>query len=315
MQNKIKGALYGVAIGDALGGPVEFCTAEEIRQKHGVVREMIGGGWLDLQPGEVTDDTQMTLAVAKGITENPDSPLEAIGAHFVQWIQTSPKDVGNTCMSAINGAMRLAARPNRPSNNEWLLASYSTHRHTGGKTAGNGSLMRTVYVGLYYKDIAEITEKAQLISRMTHYDPVTADDCAAYCIIIHNLINSFASRNERLHIISDVVQTYFDLSDRYNIEAIASESFRPNPSGYVVDSFSAALHCIFTTDTFEKAIVKAVNLGGDADTIGAITGGIAGALYGYENIPERWRIFLDRQLAHELNGLTEAAVLTEATTA
>ena len=83
-QDRIRGALYGVAVGDALGAPLEFMTAEEILAKYGApVREMVGGGWLSVVPGEVTDDTQMTLAVAEGIAENPENPIPAIGRRFI----------------------------------------------------------------------------------------------------------------------------------------------------------------------------------------------------------------------------------------
>ena len=82
--DRIKGALVGVAIGDALGGPIEFMSAREIKEKHGRVTEMIGGGWLSLKPGEITDDTQMTMCVARGIAENPRDPFPAIGKNFIR---------------------------------------------------------------------------------------------------------------------------------------------------------------------------------------------------------------------------------------
>ena len=305
--NKIKGALYGVAIGDALGGPLEFMSAEEIRFRYRMVRDMIGGGWLDLEPGETTDDTQMTIDVARGIVELPQNPVEAIGMRFVRWLLSGPKDVGSTCADSIRGAMSISTRPFRPSANEWALASYSTHKHTGGKTAGNGGLMRTVYAGLYYKTISEIALHAKEIARMTHFDPSAADDCATYSIMVHNLINCDREIDYRRAIIPTTIKTYFDSGMRYNCKALADNTFRPKPSGYIVDSFAAALHCIFTTDTFEDALIKAVNLGGDADTIGAICGGIAGALYGFDSIPERWTTALSPESAREFDALAKIA--------
>ena len=136
--NRIKGALFGVAVGEALGAPAEFMSAEEIKREHGTIRRMIGGGWLNVKPGEVTDDTQMTLAVAKGICENPDSPIEAIGRHFVRWAQSGPKDIGNTCHASILTATRLANDARSPSTRNWFDASLATHNAFGGQSAGNG---------------------------------------------------------------------------------------------------------------------------------------------------------------------------------
>ena len=85
MKNRIRGTLFGVAVGDALGAPAEFLNADEIKNTYGTLRDMVGGGWLDVRPGEVTDDTQMTLAVAHGITEKPDNPIPAIGRRFIEW--------------------------------------------------------------------------------------------------------------------------------------------------------------------------------------------------------------------------------------
>ncbi|RAK20382.1 ADP-ribosylglycohydrolase [Anoxybacillus vitaminiphilus] len=90
MLDRIKGGLFGVAIGDALGATTEFMSAEEIRGTYGKVTDIIGGGWLDLLPGEVTDDTAMTIAVAKGIIRNKENPIAAIGEEFLKWYKTNP---------------------------------------------------------------------------------------------------------------------------------------------------------------------------------------------------------------------------------
>ena len=104
IRDSIRGAMFGVAVGDALGAPLEFMSAKSIQQQHGTVRDMIGGGWLNVLPGEVTDDTQMTLAVAHGIVDSPRDPIEAIGRYFVKWYNSSPKDV------ALHAPVPYAAR-------------------------------------------------------------------------------------------------------------------------------------------------------------------------------------------------------------
>lgn len=301
INNKIFGAMYGVAVGDALGAPLEFMSADEIRTKHGTVRDMIGGGWLNVEPGEVTDDTMMTLAVANGIVENPEDPIQAIGKRFIEWYETDPKDIGNTCRYAIGAAREYGPAP---TSEQWLNASLETHYALGGKSAGNGSLMRTVYVGLYYS--FEIAVMAEHISRMTHFDVKTGIDCAAYSLIISTILNPMNHYTPKENI-CQVLNSFSDCRYRYTPEKIAAANFKPRPTGYVVDSFTTALHCILTTSSFEEAVVKAVNLGGDADTIGAITGGLAGAIYGYDSIPDRWTNALQPGIRAELSVLSVKA--------
>lgn len=304
MRDSICGTMFGVAVGDALGAPLEFMSAKSIQQQHGTVRDMIGGGWLNVLPGEVTDDTQMTLAVAHGILDFPHDPIEAIGRYFVKWYNSSPKDVGATCASSIRSAICAARKKQSPTKADWKRASKVTHNLTAGRTAGNGSLMRTAYVGLYYSDEQEIRQKAYDISRMTHYDEDTAIDCADYCAALSRMV-----RTDSLDARFAAIIGYTERKGRYSFDSLSSPFFAPNPTGYVVDSFSAALHCIYTTRSFEDAVIKAVNLGGDADTIGAITGGLAGALYGYEAIPDRWTKCLAPKDRAELDALCEVAAL------
>lgn len=303
IRDSIRGAMFGVAVGDALGAPLEFMSAKSIQQQHGTVRDMIGGGWLNVLPGEVTDDTQMTLAVAHGIVDSPRDPIEAIGRYFVKWYNSSPKDVGVTCASSIRSAICAARQKQSPTKADWKRASKVTHNLTAGRTAGNGSLMRTAYVGLYYSDEQEIRQKAYDISRMTHYDEDTAIDCAAYCAAL-NEVSETENFYERIAAIIGCTER----EGRYHFYALSSPFFTPNPTGYVVDSFASALHCIYTTRSFEDAVVKAINLGGDADTIGAITGGLAGALYGYDAIPKQWISTLFTDTRNEINELCDVAI-------
>lgn len=280
--DKIRGALYGVAVGDALGGPLEFMSAEGIEKTHGRVTEMIGGGWLHLTPGEVTDDTQMTLDVARGIVKNPEDPVPAIGQNFINWFKTMPKDVGSTCATAIQIAIANKATSTR----DWLECSAMTHRNLGGKSAGNGALMRTIYPALYYANPNKMARAVNDIARMTHLSQASADICLDYCDAVRDVIFG-----------------------KNPLAAIRATYYEPGvaPTGYVVNTWSNAIECIINTESFEEAIVEAVNRGGDADTVAAITGGLAGAYYGFENIPERWVIRLDLKLQQELDKLAEIA--------
>lgn len=297
IRNRIAGALYGVAIGDALGAPLEFMSKEEISRKHGRVTEMIGGGWLNVVPGEITDDTQMTLAVAEGIIEGPDNPIQAIGKRFIEWARSGPNDIGGTCSMSIRWAAFLGQN-NEPDEEKWFEASKYTSETNGGRSGGNGALMRTVYPGLYYKELLMAVETAGAIAQMTHWDKKSTEACNLYTEMIH-LITESISREEALQIIRDVLK-----DSEYSLKARK----QLKPTGYVVDSFNCALHSIAVTGTFEDAIIEAANLGGDADTIAAIAGGLAGVIYGYNEIPVRWIQTLDPGIRKQLVKLVDAAV-------
>jgi len=297
LKDKIAGTLYGVVTGDALGAPLEFMNKEEISRKHGRVTEMIGGGWLNVMPGEVTDDTQMTLAVAEGITEDPDNPIQAIGKRFIAWAKSGPKDIGGTCSMSIRWAAFLGQN-DAPDEAKWFEASKYTSKANGGRSGGNGALMRTVYPGLYYKDTLMAVETAGVIAQMTHWDKKSTEACNLYTEMIHLIIES-VNKEQALQIIRDVLE-----GSEYSLKT----KKQLNPTGYVVDSFNCALHSIAATGTFEEAIIEAANLGGDADTIAAITGGLAGAIYGYNEIPERWIRTLAPKIREQLDRLVDAAV-------
>ena len=160
--------------------------------------------------------------------------------------------------------------------------------------------MRTVYVGLYYNDQTTVSDMAEAISRMTHHDASAAAACAAYSLMVYKLIRSEETPREAQAIIREVADRFARLEPRYGYDHLVDIGYKPNPTGYVVDSFTAALHCIYTTRSFEDAVVKAVKLGGDADTIAAITGGLAGAIYGVDSIPASWVRALGADIKNDL---------------
>ena len=286
-KDSIRGALYGVAVGDALGAPLEFMDADEILAKYGApVREMVGGGWLSVEPGEVTDDTQMTLAVAEGIAAHPENPIPDIGQRFIAWHDSRPKDIGNTCRIAIQTAKRLIAS-GVDETEAWQRAGEEVAAQSKGQNAGNGALMRTVYPALYYsKD--KVQKKAAVIGAMTHRN----DSSDKYCGIYVDLIADALDNPD---------------SSMQTVRQLAADMKELPPTGWVVGSFACAVKAIAQTKSFEAAIVQAVNLGGDADTIGAIAGGLAGAIYGCSEIPERWKNCLADDVRADLDRLAEMA--------
>lgn len=267
VRQRARASLLGLAIGDALGATVEFMTASEIRAQHGVHRKLKGGGWLRLRPGEVTDDTQMSLCVARSIVTAGFSP-EDIARHFVMWYLSRPPDVGNTCRRGITRFMNHRTVHGSPNEGD----------------AGNGAVMRMAPVALATLADARLLE-AQAIDQahITHHHPLSD----AACILVGRLI--------QLALIGNAMHRL-----RRQVDAMTTEhpSFRFAPyhglsTAYVVDTMQTVLHFLFVTSSFEECLVATVNQGGDADTTGAIVGAIAGAYYGIEAIPREWLRKLD----------------------
>ncbi|MEF3354114.1 ADP-ribosylglycohydrolase family protein [Paenibacillus sp. GYB006] len=281
-MTRIKGGIYGVAVGDALGGTTEFMTEQEIKEKHGYLTEIIGGGVWSLEPGEVTDDTMMTLCVADGILENTEEPVEAIGRFFKEWYQSRPKDIGNIIRHVFEQF-----------EGDWFEAAFIAHMDMG-QSGGNGSLMRCLPVALAYKELSDIDRVTIMQSRMTHYDPRCAEVCVMYNRIAHRLLQG---EDLGTSIKAEIAGSEYE-------ESIKSLPDCP-PSGFVVHTFRWVLHILLHTTTFEEVVQKAANLGGDSDTIGAIAGGLAGIYYSYEGIPAKYKnaILIKERLDHTITKL------------
>ncbi|MCM3039476.1 ADP-ribosylglycohydrolase family protein [Paenibacillus motobuensis] len=269
MENKlfdrIKGGMYGVAVGDALGGTTEFMNAQEIEAMYGYLTEIIGGGVWHLEPGEVTDDTMMTLCVAEGILEDPREPKAAIGRLFLEWYRSRPKDIGNIIRQAF-----------QKYEGDWFETAFIAHMDLG-QSAGNGSLMRCLPVALAYKDLVDIDRVTAIQSRMTHYDPRCAEICVMYNRMAHHLLQG---ESLGATILAEVSGTEYEDIHIANPDC--------PPSGFIVHTFRWVLHILLHSSDFADVVQQAANLGGDSDTIGAIAGGLAGIYYGYEGIPARY---------------------------
>ncbi|MFB5675158.1 ADP-ribosylglycohydrolase family protein [Paenibacillus terreus] len=265
LMDRIKGGLYGLAVGDALGGTTEFMSTREIEAKYGYLTEIIGGGVWSLKPGEVTDDTMMTLCVAEGILENPDDPVEAIGRYFVEWYQSRPKDIGNIIRHVFEKY-----------EGDWIEAAFIAHMDLG-QSGGNGSLMRCLPAALAYKDTVAMERVTVIQSRMTHYDPRCSEACIMYNRMAHRLLQG---ESLRAAILAEVAGSEY--------EGIIEAHPDCPPSGFVVHTFRWVLHILLHASDFAGVVQQAANLGGDSDTIGAIAGGLAGIHYGYEGIPVRY---------------------------
>ena len=244
MRNKIAGAIYGFAIGDAMGATTEFMTAGQIKKIYGQVTDIIGGGWLNLQPGEITDDTQMTMCIMNAIMRRPkdtDQFVKNCENNFIAWVNSNPKDIGGQCSRAIHGLM------------------YGHRAVCDSKALGNGSLMRAMPLA-----VLDLPFWNMLQGRITHNNQACSNIILEYSRLIQDYMND------------KMVYKYTD-----KIKGLLE------PSGYIVNTFNNSVYWS-TIDSFEDAIIGAVNHGGDADTIAAITGSLAGAKFGYNDIPERW---------------------------
>lgn len=306
LRDRIAGALYGVAVGDALGGPLEFMSAAEINRQHGWVSTMLGGGWLGLRPGETTDDTAMTLAVAEGIMERPEAPIQSIGHRFIQWAESGPKDIGGACAGSIRNAKRIGG--GAPTADDWENAAAAYQLQVAAPVEGNGALMRTVYPALYYPNNAKAEYWAMKTAKMTHAGFRSTEACILYSRMV-NLITASKSEpqgpREFLKEHCEAVKEYRD--------AATSKEVAPAAGGWVVDSMRIAVSSTANTLSFREAVTMAVNLGGDADTNGAITGGLAGAIYGFQAIPMEWVSSLSKSDRERLDAAVEAAVKSRMT--
>lgn len=289
IADRIKGGLYGVAVGDALGGTTEFMSTREIHRKYGYLTDIIGGGVWDLEPGEVTDDTMMTLCVAEGILDGPDDPMASIGERFLAWYRSDPKDIGNIIRRAF-------ARY----DGHWFEAAFLADQDLG-RSAGNGSLMRCLPVALAYADLGLVDRISRMQSKMTHYDERCNEACGLYNRIALRLLNG---EELRPAMAAETQGTPY--------ASALAEAPDCEPTGFVVDTLRWSLYCLQQGDGFADVVQRAANLGGDSDTIGAIAGGLAGVYYGYAGIPAAYAdaiLIQDRldAVAERLTALRQAA--------
>ena len=273
VSERARGALLGLAVGDALGGPLERLSPAQIRARHdGPVREMVGGGWLSLQPGQGTDDTAMALALARAAaTATGYDPLRAL-AGYLEWYATDPPDIGETTRAA------LAAGPD-PGN---VAAAVRAYERPPGRSGGNGSLMRTAPLALrYLRDPEQRAMAARTDSELTHRDAQAADACAWLCEVLATLIDG---RNPATALTPPPRLAAAWATSVEDAEAAAWSS----RAGLVDTTVAVAAAALRNAASFEERLVWAVNLGGDADTNGAVAGALLGAHLGETAIPERW---------------------------
>lgn len=309
VAQKIKAVMLGHAVGDAVGVPVEFVSREELRADP--VVDMTGFGTHSVPAGSWSDDTSMAICALDSLVKKGKFDADDILRNFGKWYYEgnfTPTgemfDVGNVCYTAIQ---RYFAE-HIPADQCGSSDEYSN---------GNGSLMRIhpFVLYAYAKDLSNADRSALIESgsALTHAHERSKIGCLIYSFVLEKLLNdptkdaitrgleeakqSLGTRAEISH--------YARLFDS-EFASLSEEEIRS--SGYIVDTLEAALWCALNTDSYRACILKAVNLGSDTDTVAAVAGGIAGALYGYDAIPRLWRDLLLKR--EQIEGLCEKAGMT-----
>jgi ADP-ribosyl-[dinitrogen reductase] hydrolase len=298
------GAYLGLAIGDALGATVEFMTPNEIRLRHGVHRDIIGGGWLKLAAGQVTDDTTMSLALGEALLDGARAggfETRFVAERFVAWWRGRPVDCGNTCRRGIQRYVANGTLAGPPSDGD----------------GGNGALMRNLPVVLAtLRDDDAFVAQSLAQAHVTHNHPLSDAATLGLGEMTRALILGGDPGVKEVEPPVDPAGTAPGArvgASRRIADALvaACPVFRYNPypgraSGYVVDTVQTVLHSYFSHSRFEDAVITAVNRGDDADTTGALVGMLAGARCGALALPSEWTRRLDRQVVRAITEQTSA---------
>lgn len=286
---QIKSALFGVAVGDALGVPVEFKSRETISKNP--VTDMVGYGTYNLPPGTWSDDSSLTFCLAEALTQDFD--LNVIGQNFVKWTHENywtPRghvfDIGIATRQAI---FRLA-KGEKPE----LAGGFDVTEN------GNGSLMRILPLLFYLRDkpIDERYDITKKVSSITHGHIRSVIACFYYLEFALQILSGKDKfeiyKNLQTEIPNYLTSRAVNPAEIEKFNRLLKEDITQlredeiQSSGYVLHTFEASIWCLLTTDNYKDAVLKAVNLGEDTDTTGAVTGGLAGLIYGFDGIPEKW---------------------------
>lgn len=294
---QIKSGIMGFIVGDALGVPVEFVGRNVLKENK--VTDMIGHGSHNVPKGSWSDDTSMTLATMDAIIKNEGFiDFDKIMNNFLKWVENAEFtphnyvfDIGRTVLSALRKYSK-----NRDFRNSGMKDYYSN---------GNGSLMRflPIIYYAYYNNIkdSELYMLVKEASFLTHGHEISVLGCYIYTLFFINLLEGKSKREAYENIKKSDYNQYFNLDtlSYYNrilndeIDDLTMEEIKS--SGYIVDTLEAVLWCFLNNDNYFSTLIEAINLGNDTDTIGALTGGLCGIYYGYNEIPINWINSLSRK--------------------
>ena len=270
-----RGCMYGLAVGDALGAPIEMKkpgTFEPISGYRSSKHHAFNHG---LGPGEWTDDTSMALALADAISASP-LQLKQIEA-YADWYQNGKYGSNGRCVGIGSHTRRSI---------EGYLKTGSPVAKPNDEALGNGTIMRLAPIPIKFSDGVGLVEAAVASAETTHNNDMSKSACKYMAVVIAGLIRGLSKETvlDKNWIQTSVMELH------PVIRGIADGDFLtvpPTGIGHVAETLRSALWAFMTTNTFEECVLKAINLGNDADTTGAVAGQFAGACYGYNAIPEK----------------------------
>jgi ADP-ribosyl-[dinitrogen reductase] hydrolase len=281
IHERALGAYLGFAVGDALGATVEYMSPAEIQKTYGMHRDIIGGGWLKLKAGQITDDTQMSLVLGQALIDSAGWDACQAAEAFAVWLKSKPVDVGNTCRRGIRRYMADGTLEGPPSEGD----------------AGNGACMRNLPVALATLGDDEVYTRWSVAQcHLTHNHPLSDAATLALGKMLRQLLHGRGLKACRVEA-------------NQLIEQFPLFRFEPYPkraSGYIVDTVQTVLYHFFRTDSYESCVTEVVNRGEDAGTTGALAGMLAGAAYGVESIPHFWLKKLDKTIKVRIEAQTDA---------
>lgn len=280
LESKYQASLLGFVIGDALGAATETLPRDEIRERFGKVEQILGLERKGIERGDGTDDTQMLLCVARSLAETGQLCLTDIADRFVEWYLKKPIGLGDICRKGIS----------RYYNQGSIEAPYDV------LDAGNGGVMRSLPTILRYrKDRRTAKFAAVTQSRITHNCMLSDHACEQYAELVLMALNGLSKEEIKIYLKSDPV--------------FYQEEYDGRSGGYVVETMRSVLYCFLNTSNLRDSLITATNLGYDTDTIAALTGGVAGAFYGLQSIPNEWTETLNSSIWEECRLLSKRLVV------
>ena len=273
---RFQGCLVGLAVGDALGMPVEGMPRYEVQQRYGVLREIVDG-WLPA--GSTTDDTAQALALAESLVQLGRFDADDFALKLLAWFRSRPPDVG------IHTRRVLELMDE---GRHWREATEAVEAQHAPYTAGNGSLMRCAPIALrYYRDIDAVIGYSHEQSRVTHPHPLARAACAFYNVVLARVLRGDDKEAAIGYTMEVLSHSPAELLER--VRAVPfKDAEEVGTSGFVLDTLECALWAWWHYESFYDALVAVVNLGGDADTNGAVAGALMGAYLGLEAVPGLW---------------------------
>ena len=297
VEDKIRGIVYGQAVGDALGLGTEFLTKNEVKEYYPrgltdydlIIQDKHRKRWKE---GSWTDDTDQMLCILDSLLDKGTVDVHDIATRLYRWVASGGKGVGQTVYSVISSPGFLED-PHSIAESVW--------ERSGKECAANGGIMRTSILGVWdYKFPEVVRENASKVCRITHFDPRCEGSCVAYCLTISSLLNEWADIERLVDAAQDIARAYDPRIGEYidrsqdSLEALKLDEGLDNKAqalgsiGYTLKALGAAFWALKHAVSFEDGPFRIIHEGGDADSNGAVAGAMLGARFGFSEIPPRF---------------------------